>query len=72
MHVPQSGKMHFMVGTEIKGIGAGASSQKHCRNLKAAIKCAKRLRTKGGSPLISQSVVIKGKRYWRDFRLAAN
>jgi hypothetical protein len=59
----------FLIGTEVKDCGYGASSMKYCRNLKAAMRCARRLRAKGGNPLISQMTSRKGRRIWKDYFL---
>ena len=60
-------RIMFQVGSEVKGVGHGASNQKHCRNFDSAMRWARRLKALGGTPLLSQSVIVKGKRYWRDY-----
>jgi hypothetical protein len=71
-HQPLEGyeRIKFLIAGEVKGVGVGgASSTKHCRNLKAAMRCARRLKAKGGVPLISRSYIHQGKRYWIDYYL---
>ncbi len=68
-------RITFQIGGDVKHVGRGAaSSQKSCRNLRAAMRCARRLAQLGGSPLISRSVISsrggEKRRTWTDFSLA--
>ncbi len=49
--------------------GYAASSDKYCRTTAAAYRCALRLESKGGMPLISKSSIYNGVRRWTDYRL---
>ena len=53
---------------DIQSGGRGtASSDKECRNLRAALRCARQLTLKGGTPLVSRRKTVRGKRAWLDF-----
>lgn len=58
--VPGSDRLHFLVGTEVKRVGVGgASSSRRCFTLKAAMHWARRLKAKGGTPIIIRQVIRK-------------
>ncbi len=68
--VPGSDRLHFLVGTEIKPVGAGgATNMKQFLTLKAAMYWARRLKAKGGTPIIIRRAIRKGKRYSQEWTL---
>ena len=63
-------KMKFLVRDEIKGVGSGgATNQKRCRNLKSALRCARKIVALNGSALITRVYFSKGKRMFQEFFL---
>lgn len=68
--VPGSDRIHFLVGTEIKRVGAGgASSSKRVFTLRSAMYWARRLKAKGGTPLITRKVIRNGKPQFHEWSL---
>ncbi len=67
-------RIKFRVNGVVMNVGNhGASSTKSCRNLRVAMRCARRLQAAGGVPLISRSVIYsrggEKKRKWIEWML---
>ena len=63
-------RMWFLIdGKHVRVGRGGASTMKHCRNKKIAIRLARRLKAKGGNPLINFWFHRRGHRYLQSYFL---
>lgn len=65
-----SDRLHFLVGTEVKPVGVGgATNMKQFLTLKSAMYWARRLKAKGGEPIILRRVIRKGESRCQEWTL---